>query len=105
MPVFVVTYDHPNEAGWQTHVRPHVAWLQARLKDGSLLASGPYTDATLKSALLVIQAADRSALDALIASDPFAIEGLIENMTIRSWDPIFGAFNDQSSFPGQMQGE
>lgn len=112
MPLYAVTYEHPDEAGWQQHLRPHILWLQERLKDGSLLASGPFSDSTVKSgvksgvksALLILSAADRAALDALIASDPFAAEGLIENMAVREWDPIFGAFNDRSSMPGQMQG-
>ena len=88
---------------------PHVGWLQDRLKDGSLLASGPFSGAPRKSALLIkcalliMTAPDREALDALIASDPFAVEGLIENMTVTVWDPIFGAFNGRSSRPGQMQ--
>lgn len=105
MPLFAVTYDHPNEGGWSQHVMPHVAWLQERLKDGSLLASGPMTNAPVKSALLIMTAPDRSTVEGLIASDPFAEHGLIENMTIKEWDPIFGAFNDRSSMPGQMQGD
>lgn len=103
MPLYAVTYEHPDEHGWQQHVMPHVAWLQDRLADGSLLAPGPFTEGATRSALLVMNAPDRKALDELIACDPFAVEGLIENMTIRPWDPIFGTFNDQSSMPGQMQ--
>ena len=103
MPLYAVTYEHPNEAGWRQHVMPHVVWLQDRLADGSLLASGPCNETATRSALLIMRASDRLSLDELIASDPFAVEGLIENMTIRVWDPIFGTFNDQSSMPGQMQ--
>ncbi|HEX8239493.1 MAG TPA: YciI family protein [Allosphingosinicella sp.] len=99
MPRFVVTYEHPDEGGWQRHLMPHVAWLQERLKDGSLLASGPFSDSPVKAALLIMDVPDRSTLDALIATDPFATEGLIENMTIREWDPIFGTFNNRSSMP------
>ncbi len=58
MPIFVVTYEHPDEEGWQAHVMPHVGWLQERLKDGSLLASGPFKDLGAKSALLIISASD-----------------------------------------------
>lgn len=104
MPLFAVRYEHPNEDGWKQHVVPHSIWLQERLKDGSLLASGPFTDMPVKSALLIMNAPDRSKLEGLIASDPFAEHGLIENITINEWDPIFGAFNGRSSMPGQMQG-
>jgi hypothetical protein len=103
MPLYVVTYEHPDEEGWRQHVMPHVAWLKERLKDSSLLASGPFTDAPVKGALLVMAAPDRAALDALIATDPFAVENLIENMIVREWDPIFGRFNDQSTMPRRVK--
>lgn len=103
MPLFVVTYEHPDEEGWKRQLMPHVHWLQDRLADGSLLASGPFVGDPAKTAMLLVEAADRQALEALIATDPFAEHGLIANMTMREWDPIFGAFNDRSSMPGQMQ--
>lgn len=103
MTIWAVTYEHPDEAGWRTHLPPHVAWLQDRLADGSLLASGPFAGDPARTALLILDAPDRGALDALIATDPFAIEGLIANLTVRPWDPIFGAFNTRSSRPGQLQ--
>ena len=103
MPVYAINYEHPNEAGWRQHLPPHIGWLQDRLKDGSLLASGPFANSPQRAAMLVMYAQDRAAIDALIASDPYAVEGLIENMTVREWDPIFGDFNQRSSMPGQMQ--
>ena len=99
MPLYALTYDHPDEDGWRQYVGPHVAWLRDRLADGSLVASGPFVARETKSALLVMSAPDREALDRIIASDPFASANLIANMTIREWDPIFGAFNQQSSMP------
>jgi len=103
MPLYIVTYEHPDEDGWRRHVLPHVAWLRDRVNDGSLLASGPFTSAPVKGALLIMDAPDRPALDALIATDPFAAENLIENMVVREWDPIFGAFNACSSMPERHQ--
>lgn len=82
----------------------HVTWLQDRLKEGSLLASGPFSDATVRSALLIMDAPDRTSLGTLIANDPLAAEGLIKNMTVRERDPIFGAFNEHSSIPCPVQG-
>ena len=104
MALDVVTYQHPDEDGWKRHMVPHIAWLQDRLKDGSLLASGPVTDVPVRSALLIVKAADRPSLELLISSDPFAQHGLIENMTVSEWDPIFGLFNDRSSMAGLLQG-
>ena len=103
MPLYAITYEHPNEEGWRQHVLPHVGWLQDRLADGSLIASGPFKDGASRAALLIMSAPDEAALARLIESDPFSIEGLIANMTVHEWDPIFGAFNSQSSMPGRMQ--
>ena len=105
MPLYVITYDHPDEAAWARWLMPHVEWLQARLKDKTLLASGPFEDTSCKSAMLILSAPDMESVEALIATDPFAIHGLIENMTVHEWDPIFGAFNPRSSRPGQLQGD
>jgi hypothetical protein len=100
MPIYAVTYEHPDLKGWQQHLMPHIAWLQEKVADGSLLASGPYPESQTKAALLLLRAPDRAALDELIATDPFATHGLIANMSVTLWDPIFGAFNDHSSMPG-----
>jgi uncharacterized protein len=99
MALFIVTYEHPDAERWQQYLMPHITWLQERLLDGSLIASGPFSDVAEKSALLIMTAPDKAALESIIATDPFAVEGLIANMTIRAWDPIFGAFNDRSSMP------
>jgi len=90
MTTFVVTYTHPNEAGWQAHVGPHVEWLLTEVEAGRLRASGPFVGTPVRSAMLIIDVEDRAALDAMIAADPFHAEGLIEDMTVTEWDPIFG---------------
>jgi hypothetical protein len=56
MPLFAITYEHPDEAVWRKHVGPHVTWLQDRLKDGTLLASGPVNGEAMKAALLIVSA-------------------------------------------------
>ena len=100
MPFYAVTFDHPDAAGWRKHVGAHVEWLRERLADGSVRASGPFRETAHHSALLIMAAPDRTALNAIIATDPFAVHGLIENMTVTEWDPIFGAFATESSMPG-----
>ena len=99
MPLFVVTYTHPDEAGWQAQLMPHIEYLRALVDDGVLRASGPLPEAQIKSALLILAASDRAELDSIVARDPFAAHGLIADMTVREWDPIFGAFNADSSLP------
>lgn len=104
MPLYVVRFHHPDADGWQQQLTAHIAFLQQLLRDGSLKASGPLVGAADKAALLLIEAPDRPALDAIIARDPFAEHGLIADMIVEEWDPLFSAFNALSSMPGQLQG-
>lgn len=97
MPLYVVKYTHPNEDGWHAHLLAHLHYLQDLLKSGALLASGPFVGTNVKSAMLIMPSANREALLATIAKDPFAIHGLIEDMTVTEWDPIFGALVKHSS--------
>ena len=99
MPFFIVRFEHPDEAGWQQQLGAHIAWLRERVADGSVRASGPLVDAPDRAAMLVMSAANQIALEAIIATDPFAVHGLIENMTVTQWDPIFGAWGAESSMP------
>ncbi len=100
MAFFVVTYAHPDEAGWRTHVMAHVAYLEDLLKDGTLRASGPFQGTPQRAAMLILSAPDRDAVLAVIAKDPFAIEGLIADMTVTQWDPMFGTWRTESSRGG-----
>lgn len=92
MKFFVVTMSHPDGSGWGEHVLPHVEYLKGLIDAGKLRASGPVVGGALRAGLLVFTVEDRSELDALIAADPFAIQGLIEELTVAEWNPMFGAF-------------
>ena len=93
---FVVTMTHPDGDGWGRHVMAHVEYLQGLVAQGKLRASGPATGLPLRAGLLIFTVADRAELDALIAADPFAIEGLIAQLIVVEWDPMFGAFAAES---------
>ena len=81
---------------------PHVMWLREQVAAGVLRASGPIVDAATKRAMLIIAAEDEATVRAIVDTDPFAIHGLIADMEIAEWDPIFGAFNSDSSMAGQI---
>lgn len=89
---FVVTMTHPDGEGWGRHVMPHVDYLNGLIAQGKLRASGPAIGLGKRAGLLVFEVADRAELDALIAGDPFAQEGLIDELTVVEWNPLFGAF-------------
>lgn len=102
MPLYVVHYSHPDEKGWQEQLMPHVGWLREQVAAGVLRASGPIANPDVKRAMLIIAAADEAAVRAVIATDPFAVHGLIADMSIAEWDPIFGAFNGDSAMAGKI---
>ncbi len=97
MAFFIVTMSHPDGDGWNRHVAAHVAYLKELVAAGSLRASGRLIGTRLRSGFLIFTVADRTKAEALVAADPFAVEGLIESLTITEWDPLFGAFAAESS--------
>ena len=105
MTVYIVRYTHPDVPGWRTQLEAHTKWLLARLADGTLKASGPLKSSAdgEREALLVLVADDRAALDRIIATDPYAIYDLISGMDILEWDPLFGAFQPESSLPTMLR--
>jgi uncharacterized protein len=97
MSFFIVTMTHPEGDSWNRHLADHVTYLQKLVKDGILRASGPLKNMPHRSGFLIIFAASRHEVEAEVSRDPFAREGLIENLTILEWDPLFGIFAAESS--------
>lgn len=92
MAFFMVTYAHLDEDRWREHLTPHMQWLQDRVADGSLKASGPLVGKPGRQAMLIMVGADRQAVLNIIESDPFKIEGLVDDLSVCEWDPMFGCF-------------
>lgn len=101
MPLFLVTYLHPDREGWLTHLGPHLEWIAAQVESGTLRASGPTELGDIRSAALIIDSPDRATLESTLATDPFVEHGQVGELTITPWDPIFGILNDHSSQPGR----
>lgn len=89
---FVITYAHHDEARWREFVMPHVEWLRERVAEGSLKASGPLVGEPGRRAMLIMAGPDRQAVLDMIETDPFKIEGLVDELTLTEWDPMFGVF-------------
>ena len=97
MAFFLVTMTHPDGDGWGRHVVPHVNYLKGLIEAGKIRASGPVTGLGKRAGFIIMTVADREEAERLVAEDPFAIEGLIDELTILQWDPMFGAFSGESS--------
>ncbi|CAN5265812.1 hypothetical protein BH10PSE3_BH10PSE3_24540 [soil metagenome] len=96
MAFFLVTMTHPDGEGWGQHVMPHVAFLQALIEEGKVRASGPVKGLGKRAGFIIVTAESHEEVERLIAQDPFAIEGLIDELTILAWDPMFGVFADDT---------
>ncbi|MFO6453051.1 MULTISPECIES: YciI family protein [unclassified Aeromicrobium] len=99
MAVFIVRFEHPNETGWKEWVRPHVEWVQQHVESGDIIASGPSVNTAVRQGWLVMRAEDEAALRTIISTDPFWPNGIVENLLIVQWDPIFGQLVAESSSP------
>ncbi|MEU4316436.1 YciI family protein [Nocardia sp. NPDC024068] len=94
MPIFAVhyTYSDATITGRDTHRPRHRDWLADRLAAEQLLSSGPYPDGS--GALLLFRAPSAADLAELLRRDPFAEEGLIDEVRAVEWQPVLGAFSD-----------
>ncbi len=90
MATFAVRYTYDQRTDLQDEVRPeHRAYLRGLAERGLLHGSGPFSDGT-PGALLVFETADRDALAALLADDPFARAGVIAEVEVRAWRLVIG---------------
>lgn len=99
MAFFLVTMTHPDGDGWGRHVMPHVDYLRGLIEAGKIRASGPAMGLGKRAGFIIMTVENREEVERLVAADPFAIEGLIDELTIVEWDPMFGAFADDSHRP------
>ncbi|SIR86137.1 YciI family protein [Williamsia sterculiae] len=91
MTLFAVDYTYRTEtAGLRDVHRPaHRTWLREQHEAGVVRLSGPFEDQS--GALIVIEAEDRTALDAVLAQDPFAVNGAVDGVRVKPWNVVFGS--------------
>ena len=90
MPTYAVRYTYDDRTDVRDRVRP--AHREYLLNQSTLLGSGPFVDAA-PGALLVFGTADRAELDAIVAADPFVLEGLVAHTDVREWDVVLGPWS------------
>lgn len=88
---FAVHYSYGPEEQQAQHRPEHRAYLSSLLEQGSLLASGPYTDDSAAGALLIVEAEDSAAVQALLDQDPMMIHGVVTAHEIREWNVVLGS--------------
>lgn len=88
----LICKDKPASLQVRLDTRPeHVAFLEGLNGDRKLAFAGPFLDAEGKpnGSLVVVEAPDVAAAQALSAADPYARAGLFESVEIRPWNWTF----------------
>ena len=96
MAFFLVTMTHPDGKGWGQHVVAHVGYLRGLIEVGKIRASGPVYGLGKRAGFILMTVDDIEQARQLVVEDPFSTEGLIDDLTILEWDPMFGAFAEDS---------
>jgi uncharacterized protein YciI len=93
MPTFAVTYSYSDgtAAGRDQHRPRHVEFLQSQFDGGRLVKSGPFGPDEAPGALLLINGESKADVEALMDQDPFFLNNLVEERSIRQWNIFFGA--------------
>jgi len=99
MTVFAVEYVYAQDSvDLRNEHRPaHREYLGGFLNEGPVrvLASGPTPAAD--GALLIIAAQSQSALEEVLANDPFNKSGALAGTKITEWNPVTGLLKEFSS--------
>lgn len=82
----LICNDKPNSLDLRLKARPdHLAWLDSL--GTAMRGAGPFTDdaGSPVGSLVIIEAEDRKAAEAIAANDPYAKAGLFASVEIRPW--------------------
>ena len=91
----VAAFDKPGMLETRLKARPeHLDYLKSlgdRIKIGGGMLN---EDDQPLGSLLIIEADDRGAVDALLQNDPYSKAGVFERVDIRPWRPALGSWLD-----------
>ncbi|WP_157016604.1 YciI-like protein [Mesorhizobium xinjiangense] len=90
----LICTDKPDHLQMRLDTRPdHVAYLDGLNAKGTLKAAGPFLDPDGKpnGSLVIVEAADQGAAEAIAQADPYAVAGLFSSVEIRPWNWVFNA--------------
>ena len=86
MPLFVLVYRYVDDAGAVAARRPeHRAYLRGLADSGELLLAGPLDAPGPPSGLLVFDVDSSARVEELSNADPFHVQGLVEERSVRPW--------------------
>ncbi len=98
MPTYIVEYTYGENSHLRDAHRPeHRAYLSSLVQTGKMVAFGRWDDVDAPGALLIFEAADEAEVDALVARDPFVMQGLVPFKRTRRWAGTWGALPSPAS--------
>ena len=71
-----------DRAIYEPHLPAHLRYLKQLDADGILVLSGPFADRT--GGMIIVQAADREAAQAIAEADPLVAQG-VDDYVLREW--------------------
>lgn len=90
----IFTTDKPDSLALRTATRPaHIEYLGSHSHPVKLLHGGPTlsdADNTMNGTLIIAEAESITAVEKLVAGDPYVKVGLFEELHIRPWDWALG---------------
>ncbi|GAB3458363.1 YciI family protein [Actinophytocola sediminis] len=89
MALFILTYGYNETDERAARREEHLAYLNTLHDDGSLVAAGPYDDLT--GGLIIYQADDQAAAEALLAGDPYTKAEVTKDRWLRAWRQTVGS--------------
>jgi uncharacterized protein YciI len=93
MAFFVLEYRYTDPER-RAAARPrHLEHIERLHADGRVVMAGPLVDAS--GAVVVYRAADAAEARRMVAEDPYTIEGVSTDATLREWSVLYGAPQDR----------
>jgi uncharacterized protein len=91
MSLFVmIGHDAPDAKEKRPHIRPaHLEHLEALAREGRVPLAGPFTDGS--GSLIVLEAPSLADAWALVARDPFVVNGIYNQVELKPFVQVFPA--------------
>jgi uncharacterized protein YciI len=87
----IVAVDRPGRLDRRKATRPaHLEFLASSAD--RVRAAGPFLaeDGTPTGSMLIVEAPDLAAAEAMVAADPYTKAGLFESIAVRGWNFVIG---------------
>lgn len=84
----IIGHDAPDGPAKRPDVRPrHLAHLEPLSRAGRVKIAGPFLDRT--GSLIVVEAASLDEVWALVAKDPYVVEGVFNHVEVKPFQQVF----------------